>query len=113
MSNQQPLYYHLSPIYPGKPGSIATAALVNCIATGRQLHHCGGPGYALSPDVVKALDASQNGGRSRVIVDAEDWDGLRAALGWFIRDIDGTHTEMVAFDANIARAREVLERTKS
>ena len=31
--------------------------------------------------------------------------GLVAALRWFIDDIDGTHTVMVEFDANVVRSR--------
>jgi hypothetical protein len=34
---------------------------------------------------------------------------LYAALKWFIDDIDGTHTVMVDFDANVERARAALE----
>jgi hypothetical protein len=36
---------------------------------------------------------------------------LRAALRWFIDDIDGTHTVMLEFDAAVARARAALENT--
>lgn len=33
---------------------------------------------------------------------------LYAALKWFIDDIDGTHTVMLDFDANVERARKAL-----
>jgi hypothetical protein len=33
---------------------------------------------------------------------------LYAALKWFVDDIDGTHTVMLDFDANVARARKAL-----
>lgn len=35
---------------------------------------------------------------------------LLAALRWFIDDIDGNHTVMLDFDANVARARAALLR---
>lgn len=33
---------------------------------------------------------------------------MREALQWFVDDIDGTHTSMVDFSANVARARAAL-----
>lgn len=33
---------------------------------------------------------------------------LLVALKWFIDDIDGTHTVMVEFDADVARARAAI-----
>lgn len=33
---------------------------------------------------------------------------LLAALQWFVDDIDGTHTVMMEFDANVARARAAI-----
>jgi hypothetical protein len=38
---------------------------------------------------------------------------LLEALAWFINDIDGTHTVMVDFDANVERARAALARAQS
>lgn len=37
---------------------------------------------------------------------------LYEALAWFINDIDGTHTNMVAFDENVQRARAALAKAR-
>lgn len=37
---------------------------------------------------------------------------LYEALAWFINDIDGTHTKMVEFDANVERARVALAKAR-
>lgn len=42
---------------------------------------------------------------ARLIAAAPD---LLEALRWFIEDIDGTHTEMLDFDANVTRSRAAL-----
>lgn len=43
----------------------------------------------------------------RLIAAAPD---MLQALRWFIDDIDGTHTVMVDFDSNVARARAAIAR---
>lgn len=35
---------------------------------------------------------------------------LLAALKWFVDDISGTHTRMIDFDANVARARAAIKK---
>jgi hypothetical protein len=37
---------------------------------------------------------------------------LLGALKWFIDDIDGTHTVMIDFDANVARARAAIAKAE-
>jgi len=37
---------------------------------------------------------------------------LYEALEWFINDIDGTHTVMVDFSANVERARAALSKAR-
>jgi len=39
---------------------------------------------------------------------ADGGEGMREALQWFIDDIDGTHTVMRDFDANVEKARRAL-----
>lgn len=46
---------------------------------------------------------------ARLIAAAPD---LYEALKWFIDDIDGTHTKMVEFDANVERARSALAKVE-
>lgn len=78
-----PLYYALTPVgrpRPNQVGAIASAATVSCIATGRLLDGSGGPGYALSPDIVHALDMRRSGGGPKVILDAVDFDRMTDAL---------------------------------
>ena len=36
-------------------------------------------------------------------------EALFEALKWFIDDIDGSHTKMVDFDENVAKARNALK----
>lgn len=70
------LYYALRPVYapkPGDPPQLATAAIVECLATGKQLAGMGGGGLALSPEVVDQLDWQRNNG-ARVIMNQSDWD---------------------------------------
>lgn len=81
------LYYDLRPVYE-RPGQIATACMVQCIATGKYLSGSGGPSYALSPDIVHALDMARSGGERRMVVDQEAWDGLIAALGTIRSDTE-------------------------
>lgn len=38
---------------------------------------------------------------------------LFAALKWFIDDIDGTHTKMVDFDANVTAARAAIAKASA
>lgn len=37
---------------------------------------------------------------------------LLGALKWFIADIDGTHTSMIDFDANVARSRAAIAKAE-
>jgi len=78
-----PLYYELIPVYPRKPESpptLVSAACVTCMATGEILDGMGGPALALSPKIVDAIDMRKQGGRPRVVLDAEDYDGMRAEI---------------------------------
>lgn len=73
------LYWDLIPVYERR-GQLATACIVQCIATGKYLSGHGGPSYALDPAIVDALDMAKTGGRHRMIVDQEAWDSLITAL---------------------------------
>lgn len=68
------IYYDLRAVRKSdlRRSDIATAACVTCIATGRILDGMGGPGYALSPDIVDALDMAGSGPRPKTIVDSDD-----------------------------------------
>jgi hypothetical protein len=75
--------YRLTPVYEVEPGQIATAALINCMATGRMLSGMGGGGEYLAPEVVESLRAS---GTARVVCDAALFERMldlaqRAATG--------------------------------
>jgi len=75
-----PLYYALEPIYrrlPGGPPRLVTAAAVTCMATGVLLAGSGGSGLALSPAIVEAINMRKQGGKSRVVMDAEDYDAMQ------------------------------------
>lgn len=47
--------YRLTPVYELEPGSLATAAVMQCMATGETLSGMGGGGEYLSPKVVETL----------------------------------------------------------
>lgn len=80
--NEQPklLYYSLVPVYDLPQPGLLTAAAVTCIATGKILAGSGGPGYAVHPKIVEGIDMLQNGGKARVIIDAEDYDAMTGLL---------------------------------
>jgi hypothetical protein len=84
------LYYRLTPIFKQAPGGFATAAIQECMATGKVLSGSGGGGLALSKDIVRALDRTRNNGKSRAIVDADDLDKL---IG-LAEDFRGIYAEM-------------------
>lgn len=72
-------YWRLSPVYepdPTKGPYMATAALVQCMATGETLDTMGGGGKFLSNYIVDALDMSQHDYKPRVIGDADDFRDL-------------------------------------
>ena len=78
-----PIYYRLEPVYSpkeGAPPSLASAACVTCMSTGEILDGCGGPGLALSPRIVDAIDMVKQGGKPRVVLDAEDYDGMQSEI---------------------------------
>jgi len=78
-----PLYYALKPVYPrltGAPPRLVTAAAVRCMATGEMLAGNGGSGLALSPAVADAIDMHKQGGKSRVVLDAEEYDAMQARI---------------------------------
>jgi hypothetical protein len=56
----------------------------------------------------KAID--QKAADARLIAAAPE---LLEALRWFIEDIDGFHTVMVGFDANVERARAAIAKATS
>lgn len=54
-ANAQVIAYRLTPVYPAAANSIATAAAITCMATGKMLDGMGGGGLFLSPEVVEML----------------------------------------------------------
>jgi hypothetical protein len=78
------LYYDLVPVReePEEAGgfSIASAAVVSCIVTGRHLDGIGGPGFAVCAEVVDALDMNRHGGKPRMVMEAEEFERMHAAL---------------------------------
>lgn len=59
------------------------------------------------PDERSDIPRKQVEANARLFSAAPD---LLIALSWFINDIDGTHTVMVDFDANVTRARAAIEK---
>jgi hypothetical protein len=58
-------------------------------------------------------DRDRNKANAEFIIRAANChDELLAALKWFIDDIDGTHTVMLDFDANVKRARAALAKAQ-
>jgi hypothetical protein len=47
--------YRLTPVYPVEPGTMRTACVMSCMATGEKLSGMGGGGMFLSPKVVVDL----------------------------------------------------------
>lgn len=63
-------------------------------------------GVFIVSDTDRQLICTVKGGeRANLVASAPD---LLEALAWFIDDIDGTHTVMVDFDANVERARAAI-----
>ncbi|GLT02830.1 hypothetical protein GCM10007897_42540 [Sphingobium jiangsuense] len=54
-------------------------------------------------------DPARARGNANLIAAAPE---LYEALSWFINDIDGTHTVMLDFDANVERARAALAKAR-
>lgn len=116
MTLQAPLYYRLEPVFPKPPGVvvIASAAIVTCLATGRQLHHCGGPSAALGTDIVAALDMVRQGGKPAMIVDKGDWDDLRGCMQKLLTQIaDAEFFINEEIGLTLEAAEQLIERTAS
>ena len=66
-----------------------------------------------APHIVTRETSSMSGhcglANARLIAAAPE---LYEALAWFINDIDGSHTVMLDFDANVDRARAVLAKAR-
>lgn len=76
---REPLYWSLVPVYPSDPDSfsIATAAVVSCIVTGKMLDGMGGPGYALAPEVVREIDMTRPNAVPKVLVEVSRLEELK------------------------------------
>ena len=72
-------YWELMPVYdePADAFKLTTAAVVQCLATGKILDGMGGGGYFLCNEIVNAL---QNNGKPKVIIDADEYDQLLSKL---------------------------------
>lgn len=55
MSERKIVAYRLEPVFEIEPGGIATAAVMQCMATGEYLSGMGGGGDYLAPGVVEML----------------------------------------------------------
>jgi len=75
------LYYDLIPVTDETPKAfITTAALKNCIVTGKTLDSMGGPGFAIDAEVIDLINMTKPGARSKIVVDAEEINELVVAL---------------------------------
>jgi len=77
------LAYRLTPIFespPAKPGEVVlhSAAVMECLATGRILSGGGGGGEFLAPEIVDAL---RRDGTAKVILAAAEYDRLLRLAG--------------------------------
>jgi len=84
--------YRLSPVRETEPGSIATAAVMTCMATGRMLSGMGGGGLYLAPEVVESLRRTD---RARIVCDAS------------------LHEDLVAIARGCAEGRDVSEEARA
>lgn len=74
-------YYRVEPVYKEPfwyEGSIMTAALVTCMATGETLDGMGGGGDFISIDIYHAL---RNNGTPKVIIDEAEYETLKRKAG--------------------------------
>lgn len=53
--SKEPIAYRLTPAYPPEPGSLSTACVMTCMATGKILSGSGGGGAFLAPEVFEML----------------------------------------------------------
>jgi hypothetical protein len=79
------LFYDLVPVYEKDTDefSFASAALVNCIATGKQLDSMGGPGFALSTEIVDKLNIRKSGYNPKYIIDANLLEDLLSKINQY------------------------------
>lgn len=68
--NRKVIAYKVTPVFAPEPGSIGTACMATCMATGEHLSGSGGGGDFLKKEIVDALNMSKTGGAPRIIVDA-------------------------------------------
>jgi len=71
--------------------------------------YCPTCGCSLATIDIGCGDKAEQQANARLIAAAPD---LLEALSWFINDIDGTHTVMVEFDENVAKARAAIAKAK-
>jgi hypothetical protein len=57
MPADKPIGYQLVPVYPAEPGTIQTAALMECMVTGKMLDSSGGGMRVISPEVYAFLNS--------------------------------------------------------
>lgn len=75
------LYYDLVPVTDETPKPfIATAALKNCIATGKTLESMGGPGFAIDAEVIDLINMTKAGATSKLVIEATDFINLVSEL---------------------------------
>jgi hypothetical protein len=99
----KPAYYHLVAQQPKDSVGIATAAIMQCIATGKTLEGMGGPGYAISADIVDALDMSKSGNQPKIIMNEDVFNKISS----FLSEIAGGNSD-ISNPAIRAQAKAIL-----
>lgn len=93
------LWYDIVPHF--KPelgtGGFATAAILNCMVTGKQLDSMGGGGRAMSVEAVEKLDMYRYDAKSRALVETED---MEAILG-YIETLDNVPEDIAKIALNM------------
>ena len=104
--NSDILFYTLTPVRQAPDGTIMSAAIQQCMATGKTLAGMGGGGIALAPEIVEALDMRQHG-EARAICSARDLEDL-IALARRLADAGSTvEPDLIALAKGlVARIRE-------
>jgi len=93
------LWYDIVPHFKPEPGmgGFATAAILNCMVTGKQLASYGGGGRAMSVEIVEKLDMRRYGAKSRALVETED---MEAILG-YIETLDDVPADIAKIALNM------------
>lgn len=110
----QPIAYRLQPVYAAGPGTIQTAALMTCMATGEVLDGMGGGGDFLSPKVVELLRGGDCTITKGATPAAEMLAALEAALPIIASDYEAGAEQFqpVAPDKALAMIRAAIAKAR-